>query len=60
MMDAKEALKHIDENTICVFSILGSTFTGHFEKVKLLSKKLDKLEKEKGSSPLSRACSVFW
>ncbi len=48
MMEAKEAVSHVDENTICVFSIFGSTFTGHFEKVKLLSRELDVLAKEKG------------
>lgn len=48
MMDAKDAVKYVDENTICVFSILGSTFTGHFEKVQLLSQELDKLQQEKG------------
>lgn len=48
MMDAKDAVKYIDENTICVFSILGSTFTGHFEKVKLLSRELDKLQQQTG------------
>jgi glutamate decarboxylase len=48
MMEAKEAVSYVDENTICVFSILGSTFTGHFEKVKLLSRELDVLAKEKG------------
>jgi len=48
MMDAKEAMQYIDDNTICVFSILGSTFTGHFEKVRLLNDELDKLQQEKG------------
>jgi len=50
MMDAKEAMQYIDDNTICVFSILGSTFTGHFEKVRLLNDELDKLQQEKGCS----------
>ncbi len=47
-MDPKEAMKYVDENTICVVAILGSTFTGHFEDVKALSAELDCLQREKG------------
>lgn len=36
-MDPKDALQYIDENTIGVIVILGSTYTGHFEDVKLMS-----------------------
>jgi len=33
-MDPKEAIEYIDENTIGVMVILGSTYTGGFEDVK--------------------------
>eukprot|EP01114_Cavostelium_apophysatum_P022099 TRINITY_DN7887_c0_g1_i2.p1 TRINITY_DN7887_c0_g1~~TRINITY_DN7887_c0_g1_i2.p1 ORF type:complete len:457 (+),score=93.79 TRINITY_DN7887_c0_g1_i2:289-1659(+) len=46
--DPKEAIKLCDENTIAVVSILGSTFTGHFENTEELAKELDKLQAEKG------------
>ncbi|MCJ1228809.1 hypothetical protein MMC12_005472 [Toensbergia leucococca] len=41
--------KNIDENTIGVFIILGSTYTGHYEPVEEISKILDKFEKETGN-----------
>lgn len=34
VMDPKEAIKFVDENTIAVMVILGSTYTGEFEDVK--------------------------
>jgi glutamate decarboxylase len=37
-----------DENTIGVYLILGSTYTGHFEDVEGMSKELDKIQEEKG------------
>jgi len=37
-----------DENTIGIFVILGSTYTGAFEDVALVNKILDRVEKEKG------------
>lgn len=33
IMDPKDAIQFIDENTIGVMVILGSTYTGHFEDV---------------------------
>ncbi len=36
-MEPKDALQYIDENTIGVMVILGSTYTGHFENVQLMS-----------------------
>jgi glutamate decarboxylase len=36
VLSVKEALKLVDENTIGVVAILGSTFTGHFEPVKVV------------------------
>ncbi|KAJ9065344.1 glutamate decarboxylase gad1 [Entomophthora muscae] len=48
VMDPKSCVAHCDENTIGVFSILGSTYTGHYEDVLGLSDALDKLQEEKG------------
>lgn len=39
---------NIDENTIGVFVILGSTYTGHYEPVEEISKILDEYEKKTG------------
>jgi len=47
-LDIKKAAEMCDENTIGVFVILGSTYTGHYESVKEMSDALDKIEKEKG------------
>ncbi|KAJ1964649.1 glutamate decarboxylase gad1 [Dipsacomyces acuminosporus] len=47
-LDINAALELIDENTIGMFVILGSTYTGHFEHVAEMSKLLDKLQQEKG------------
>ena len=38
VLSVDEALKLVDENTIGVVAILGSTFTGHFEPVKVLKR----------------------
>ncbi|KAG9457633.1 hypothetical protein H6P81_002141 [Aristolochia fimbriata] len=40
VMDPAKAVEMVDENTICVAAILGSTFNGEFEDVKLLNKLL--------------------
>ncbi|GJW31524.1 glutamate decarboxylase-like protein [Tanacetum coccineum] len=37
VMDPVKAVEMVDENTICVAAILGSTMTGEFEDVKLLN-----------------------
>lgn len=47
-LNAEEAVKHIDENTIGVVAIMGSTFDGRYEPVEEISKALDKYEKEHG------------
>lgn len=39
---------NIDENTIGIFVILGSTYTGHYEPVEEISKILDEYEKKTG------------
>lgn len=38
----------VDENTIGVFVILGSTYTGHYEPVKEVSDLLDEYEQKTG------------
>jgi glutamate decarboxylase len=47
-LDPDMVRKNIDENTIGIFVILGSTYTGHFEPVEEVSKILDKYEEETG------------
>ncbi|ORZ24364.1 glutamate decarboxylase [Absidia repens] len=46
-MDSAKAVEEVDENTIGVAAILGSTYTGHYEDVKTLNKLLDQVCKEK-------------
>jgi len=41
---ADVAAQHCDENTIGVVTLLGSTYTGHFDDVEGLSKELDSLD----------------
>ncbi|KAK2465095.1 hypothetical protein APHAL10511_002903 [Amanita phalloides] len=48
IMDPNDALQYIDENTIGVMVILGSTYTGHFEDVQLMSDLLDGLQARTG------------
>ncbi|KAF9574254.1 hypothetical protein EC968_007023 [Mortierella alpina] len=47
-LDIKKAAEACDENTIGVYVILGSTYTGHFEDVEGMSKELDRIQEEKG------------
>ncbi|KAJ2340218.1 glutamate decarboxylase gad1, partial [Coemansia sp. RSA 2618] len=47
-LDTRKALEMIDENTIGMFVILGSTYTGHYEDVAEMSRLLDTLYEEKG------------
>ncbi|KAK3076697.1 hypothetical protein LTS18_012305, partial [Coniosporium uncinatum] len=47
-LDPEEVRKNVDENTIGVFVILGSTYTGHYEPVEDISKILDEYEKKTG------------
>ncbi|MBN1198764.1 MAG: glutamate decarboxylase [Bacteroidales bacterium] len=42
-INAEEVLKRVDENTIGVVAILGTTFTGEYENVKEINDALDKL-----------------
>lgn len=48
VMDPVKAVEMVDENTICVAAILGSTLTGEFEDVKLLNEILTKKNTETG------------
>ncbi|KIJ50962.1 hypothetical protein M422DRAFT_27078 [Sphaerobolus stellatus SS14] len=47
-LDPKRAMEYVDENTIGVFVILGSTYTGHYEPVKEMADLLDEYEKKTG------------
>ncbi|KAL8280708.1 hypothetical protein RQP46_007031 [Phenoliferia psychrophenolica] len=49
-MSAERAMQFVDENTIGVFVILGSTFTGHYEPVEEMAKLLDEYEAKTGIS----------
>jgi len=49
-LDPKKAMDYVDENTIGVFIILGSTYTGHYEPVKEMSDLLDEYEAKTGYS----------
>ncbi|KAJ1754955.1 glutamate decarboxylase gad1 [Coemansia sp. RSA 518] len=47
-LDTRKALEMIDENTIGLYVILGSTYTGHYENVEEMARLLDKLQEETG------------
>lgn len=47
-LNAEEAVKRIDENTIGVIGILGSTFDGSYEPIEEINYALDKLNIETG------------
>ncbi len=47
-ISAEEAMKLIDENTIGVIAIMGSTFDGSYEPVKQINDALEKLNNETG------------
>ncbi|XP_022955720.1 glutamate decarboxylase 1-like isoform X1 [Cucurbita moschata] len=48
VMDPEKAVDLVDENTICVAAILGSTLNGEFEDVKVLNDLLIEKNKETG------------
>ncbi len=48
VLDLAKVREQIDENTIGIFAVLGSTYTGHFDNVEKLSDMLDEFEKETG------------
>ncbi|KAJ1937677.1 glutamate decarboxylase gad1, partial [Linderina pennispora] len=47
-LDIHKALELVDENTIGMYVILGTTYTGHFEQVAEMSALLEKLKQETG------------
>ncbi|KAI5305174.1 hypothetical protein KEM56_005090 [Ascosphaera pollenicola] len=47
-IDTRRIREHIDENTIGIFLILGSTYTGHYEPVEEVSRILDEVQAEHG------------
>jgi len=47
-LDPKLVKENIDENTIGMFVILGSTYTGHYEPVEEISQILDEFEAQTG------------
>lgn len=47
-LDPEQVRKNVDENTIGIFVILGSTYTGHYEPVEEISNILDEVQKETG------------
>jgi glutamate decarboxylase len=49
-LDPKKAMEYVDENTIGVYVILGSTYTWHYEPVKEMSDLLDEYEAKTGHS----------
>lgn len=49
-LDPKKAIELVDENTVGVFVILGSTYTGHYEPVKGMADLLDEFEEKTGHS----------
>ncbi|KAL6219411.1 hypothetical protein ACLB2K_007170 [Fragaria x ananassa] len=48
VMDPEKAVEMVDENTICVAAILGSTLNGEFEDVKRLNDLLEQKNNETG------------
>lgn len=48
VMDPDQAVELVDENTICVAAILGSTLNGEFEDVKRLNDLLVEKNKQTG------------
>lgn len=48
ILSVDEVEKRIDENTICVGAVVGTTFTGQIDPVQEINALLEKIEKEKG------------
>lgn len=49
-LDIMKTMSYVDENTIGIYVILGSTYTGHYEDVKGLAHLLDQYERRTGHS----------
>jgi len=68
VISPEEVEKRVDENTICVGAILGTTFTGQYDPIEKINDLLLKIKKEKGwdipihvdgaSGDLSRRLSI--
>lgn len=48
VLDPEDVARTVDENTIGVCAILGSTFTGEFEPVEAICDALDRVQEERG------------
>lgn len=48
ILTAEEVEKRIDENTICVGAVMGTTFTGQLDPVREINAMLERLHKDKG------------
>ena len=48
VITADEVKKRIDENTICVGVVMGTTFTGQLDPIQEINTMLEEVEKEKG------------
>jgi glutamate decarboxylase len=48
ILSVEEVRKQIDENTICVGVVMGTTFTGQLDPVQEINAMLEEVEKEKG------------
>jgi len=48
VINIEEVEKRLDENTICVGAILGTTFTGQYDPIEKINNLLLKIKKEKG------------
>lgn len=49
VLDTDKIRENLDDNTIGIYVILGSTYTGHYENVEKVSEILDAFEKETGN-----------
>ncbi|KAJ1724987.1 glutamate decarboxylase gad1 [Coemansia erecta] len=47
-LDIERAAQMVDENTVGMFVILGSTYTGHYENVRAMSDRLARLQRDTG------------
>ena len=57
----EQVVDAVDEDTIGVVGILGTTYTGELEPIAEICAALDKLEKKKGSRhPGARRCRQRW
>ncbi len=48
ILDVDDVKKNIDENTICVGAVLGTTFTGQIDPIEEINEMLENVKKQKG------------